>query len=129
MIDVTFLILIFFMVTASFSLQRAIQTPNPDSQQASTNAVIDQPRDPLRLQVDRFGSFFLMADDWQQEIVGKQALIKQLTTARGNANDSLDLRIEVESDAQLQSLVDAIDAASLAGFAKYQLAEFESLMI
>ena len=39
MIDVTFLLLIFFMVTAAFSLQRSLEIPPPDSEAKSADPV------------------------------------------------------------------------------------------
>jgi biopolymer transport protein ExbD len=38
MIDMTFLLLIFFMVTASFSLQKSIQVPAPDAENAAAQS-------------------------------------------------------------------------------------------
>ncbi|QEF96378.1 Biopolymer transport protein ExbD/TolR [Stieleria maiorica] len=128
MIDVTFLILIFFMVTASFSLQHAIETPTPESDQASRDVIATQ-LDPIRLHVDRHGSFLLMTTDWQKEIVGKQELVNQLAAAKGRGAMHVELRIEVESAARLQHMVDAMDAATIAGFDRYQLAESDSELI
>ena len=42
MVDVTFLLLIFFMVTAAFSVQKVIEVPAPQEQEASTNAPAQQ---------------------------------------------------------------------------------------
>ncbi|QDV88420.1 ExbD/TolR family protein [Planctomycetes bacterium TBK1r] len=128
MIDVTFLILIFFMVTASFSMQRAIETPNPENDQASREAVV-RDHNPLRLHVDRHGSFLLMATDWQKELVGKQELVSELAAAKRATPMTSDLRIEVESAARLQALVDAMDAATIAGFQQFQLTEIASELI
>lgn len=128
MVDVTFLILIFFMVTASFSVQSAIQTPNPNSDLPSKQ-VSQQTVDSLRLQVDQHGSFLLMASNWQKELVGKQSLVTELVAAKANASVKTDLTIEVESEARLQMLVDAIDAATIAGFDQFQLTEIDSEMI
>ena len=38
MVDVTFLLLIFFMVTAAFSLQKSIEVPPPDQQESAQQA-------------------------------------------------------------------------------------------
>ena len=128
MIDVTFLILIFFMVTASFSMQRAIETPNPVDDLASRTAVA-RDRDPIRLHVDRHGSFLLMTTDWQKEPVGKQELVSELAAAKLATPMTTDLLIEVESAARLQTLVDAMDAATIAGFHQFQLTEIASELI
>ena len=130
MVDVAFLVLIFFMVTASFSIQRAIESPNPVSEQASIRpADLEKETDPIRLHVDHDGAFLLMAADWQREPVGKRNLIEDLADAR-SAKDSVSLlQIEIDPEAKLQVLVDAIDAALIAGFKGYSLTEVDSLLI
>ncbi|HSG70727.1 MAG TPA: biopolymer transporter ExbD [Planctomycetaceae bacterium] len=47
MVDVTFLLLIFFMITASFSLQKVIPTPVPDPNESSASQPIQQQEDIL----------------------------------------------------------------------------------
>lgn len=47
MVDVTFLLLIFFMITASFSLQKIIPTPVPDPNESSASQPIQQQEDIL----------------------------------------------------------------------------------
>ena len=79
MVDVTFLLLIFFMVTASFSLQKSIQMPRQQTDAPSTN--VDQEvedLDVVEVQVDEFGSFLVMAPEWERETPGKQNLITAL---------------------------------------------------
>ena len=45
MVDVTFLLLIFFMVTAVFSSQKSFQIPTPKEERASTVATLDDYQD------------------------------------------------------------------------------------
>ena len=45
MVDVTFLLLIFFMVTAAFNLQKSLEVPTPDEDKASTQQRIVDPED------------------------------------------------------------------------------------
>jgi biopolymer transport protein ExbD len=47
MVDVTFLLLIFFMITASFSLHKTIPTPVPDPSESSASQPIQQQDDIL----------------------------------------------------------------------------------
>ena len=130
MVDVSFLVLIFFMVTASFSIQRAIESPNPVSEQASTRPVdLEREIDPVRLHVDHDGAFLLMAADWQREPVGKRNLIQDLADARKEMSSRGRLQIEIDPEAKLQVLVDAIDAATIAGFEGYSLTEVDSQLI
>ncbi len=45
MVDVTFLLLIFFMITAAFSLQKSIESPRQQSDKPSSNAQQDVPEE------------------------------------------------------------------------------------
>lgn len=45
MVDVTFLLLIFFMVTASFSLQKSVEVPRPDPDQEGATQSIQTPEE------------------------------------------------------------------------------------
>ncbi len=116
MVDVTFLLLIFFMVTASFTLQTAIAMPRQMSDLASRQAVVvPPPRDIVSLTVDPQGSFYLASPSGEQQLVGKQSLLTALKVVSG-LNSNARLEILVDSDARLQAMVDAIDAGTIAGF-------------
>ena len=62
MVDVTFLLLIFFMVTASFSLQKSIQMPRQTSDLPSLSPVEQETEelDPVEVEIDEYGSFFVL---------------------------------------------------------------------
>ena len=80
MIDVTFLLLIFFMVTAAFSLQKSINMPRQQTDAPSTT-VVEEEKDELdmaELETDEFGGFLVLAPDWERETPGKQNLITAL---------------------------------------------------
>ena len=89
MVDVTFLLLIFFMVTAAFSLQKSLQVPTPRPDEPSQNV---QQRDPqedpdmVTVHVDEFNTFRVVTTDWEEEAPSDQELLMQLRKARaGNA--------------------------------------------
>ncbi len=54
MVDVTFLLLIFFMITASFSIQKTIQIPPPDKDEKGVTQSVEDPEEILEasIQVD-----------------------------------------------------------------------------
>jgi len=119
MVDVTFLLLIFFMVTASFTLQRAIAMPRQSSQLASIKAV--EPTlevDRISLAVDGYGGFYLATGSWEQELLGKQSLITGLKRALTQTHPDSHLEISVDPEARLQAMIDAIDAGTIAGFSQ-----------
>jgi biopolymer transport protein ExbD len=127
MVDVTFLLLIFFMVTAAFSLQKSIEMPRQQTNLPSTSVVEDEQDelDIVELQVDEFGGFLVMAPDWERETPGKQNLITALKEAIAGASAGMKLKIQVHELAKLESLVDAMDAGTIAGFAELEVTQVE----
>lgn len=127
MVDVTFLLLIFFMVTAAFSLQKSIEMPRQQTDAPSTSVVEEESedKDMVEVQVDEFGSFLVLAPDWERETPGKQNLISTLKEASGNNSDGMRLVIKVHEMAKLNALVDAMDAGTIAGFAQLEVTQVE----
>ena len=126
MVDVTFLLLIFFMVTAAFSLQKSIQMPRQQTDAPSVTTEVKE-EDELQLvevQIDEFGSFLVMAPDWEEETPGKQNLITALKRAI-DGSDGMRLIIKVHEMCKLQFLVDAMDAGTIAGFNETQVTQVE----
>tara|TARA_R110002049_G_scaffold2750_10_gene22440 strand:- start:83072 stop:83812 length:741 start_codon:yes stop_codon:yes gene_type:complete len=127
MVDVTFLLLIFFMVTASFSLQKSIEMPRQQTDAPSTSTTDEDPEelDQVELQVDEFGSFLVLAADWEKETPGKQNLITALKESMTAGSDAMRLAIKVHELAKLQALVDAMDAGTIAGFTEVEVTQVE----
>lgn len=127
MVDVTFLLLIFFMVTASFSLQKSIQMPRQQSELPSSNTdpEPEDEKDPIELEIDENGGFLVLATEWERETPGKQNLITALKEAVGDNRDGMQLNIKVHENAKLQFLVDGMDAGTIAGFAALQVTEVD----
>lgn len=126
MVDVTFLLLIFFMVTAAFSLQKSIEMPRQQTDAPSTTVVEEEEEEleMVEVQVDEFGSFLVLATDWQEETPGKQNLITTLKRSREGGADAR-LVIKVHELCKLQYLVDAMDAGTIAGFVETQVTQVE----
>ena len=129
MVDVTFLLLIFFMVTASFSLQKSIEVPQQKSDSPSQNANLDVPPEleSIEVQIDEYGGFLVLAPSWERETPGKQSLLGSLNEAIAGTSDGMRLVVKVHESARLQSLVDCLDAGTIAGYTETrvtQVAEF-----
>jgi biopolymer transport protein ExbD/DNA-directed RNA polymerase subunit RPC12/RpoP len=127
MVDVTFLLLIFFTVTAAFSLQKSIEMPRQQTDAPST-AVIEQEEDDLdmvEVEVDEFGGFLVMAPDFERETPGKQNLITALKEAIAGAPDGMRLIIKVHELAKLRALVDAMDAGTIAGYKELEVTQVD----
>ena len=127
MVDVTFLLLIFFMVTAAFSLQKSIEMPKQQTDAPSTSVQEEEVEelDMVELEVDEFGSFLVLAPEWERETPGKQNLISALKEAIAGNQDGMQLNIKVHEMAKLKVLVDAMDAGTIAGFAKLEVMQVE----
>ena len=127
MVDVTFLLLIFFMVTAAFSLQKSIEMPRQQTDAPSTTVIDDivDELDMVEVQVDEFGSFLVMAPEWERETPGKQNLISALREAIAGNTDGMRLVVKVHELAKLHALVDAMDAGTIAGYSQLEVTQVE----
>ncbi len=127
MVDVTFLLLIFFMVTAAFSLQKSIEMPRQQTDAPSTSVVEeeDDELESIELEIDEFGSFLVIAQEWERETPGKQNLIIALKEALSASTDGMRLVVKVHELAKLRVLVDAMDAGTIAGFAELEVTQVE----
>lgn len=128
MVDVTFLLLIFFMVTASFSLQKSIESPRQQTDALSTTAQQQEVQDELdtvTVQINELGSFLVMAPDWERETPGKQNLIRALSEVMGDGHTAYKLAIEVHEAAKLQALVDCMDAGAICGYGEVQVTQVD----
>ena len=127
MVDVTFLLLIFFMVTAAFSLQKSIEMPRQQTDAPSTSVVEEESEDldMVEVQVDESGTFLVMAPEWERETPGKQNLLTALKEAISAHSDGMRLVIKVHEMAKLRALVDAMDAGTIAGYAELEVTQVE----
>jgi len=68
MVDVTFLLLIFFMVTASFTLQKSLEQPHAQSQDPSTQyqESDDQPDDYIQINIDQNNTYYVTTRDSEE---------------------------------------------------------------
>ena len=113
MVDVTFLLLIFFMVTASFSLQKSVAV-SQEPTGASINSVEPVPQSTVDIVVDEAGAFWVRCDAWSRDVVGKQSLISSLKEIRLKQSAETKVRVSIADRAKLQSLVDVLDSISAA---------------
>ena len=130
MVDVTFLLLIFFMVTAAFNLQKSIEMPRQQTDLPSPLVDVDpnEELDQVEVEIDQYGSFLVMAPHWERETPGKQNLVTALKEAIGKNANAMRLIVRVHELARLHALVDAMDAGAIAGFAQLevtQVADFD----
>jgi biopolymer transport protein ExbD len=126
MVDVTFLLLIFFMVTAAFSLQRSMQVPTPRPEEPSTNVQVDprEDADTVTVHVDEFNTYRVVTTDWDVEAPSDQELLIKLREARqGNSQGvkPTKLRVMANVEALHKNVIRAMDAGSSVGMQEVQL--------
>lgn len=127
MVDVTFLLLIFFMITASFSVQKSIQRPAQRQEDPSTRAVErppDENPDTVTVQVDEFNAYNIITSDWDRAAGSKQDLIVALNDAHaGDASGRQPTKLVVQAheDCMHASVIAALDAGREAQFENFQV--------
>ena len=122
LIDVVFLLLIFFMVTTTFDRHERLKVSLPESSAKTTQ----QKDEPLVLSIDAKGNYFLNDRQIVNQQLGtlKQALQK---TIGRDKKDYKDVALVLRADANTphQSVVRAMDAASQLGMTKLSIATVE----
>ncbi len=127
MVDVTFLLLIFFMITASFSVQKSIQRPAQRNDDPSTQAVQTTPEenaDVVTVQVDEFNAYSIITVNWDRVASSKQDLIIALNEAHagsaGGARPSK-LVIQAHENCIHAAVIAALDAGREAQFESFEV--------
>ncbi|RDH87386.1 MAG: biopolymer transporter ExbD [endosymbiont of Seepiophila jonesi] len=109
LIDVVFLLLIFFMVSTTFDRETQIEVELPEAagEEAQTTA------DMLDITIDASGTFYVN----QQEVINTEieTLKKAITKAAGEQKD-LPVIINADAKTPHQSVMTVMDAASQLGF-------------
>ena len=123
LIDVVFLLLIFFMVSTTFDRHAKLKVSLPE---ASTKAT-QQQNDPLVLSIDAKGNYFLNERQIvnQQLATLKQAILKTLSEKNVNIEE-VSLVLRADANTPHQAVVKAMDAASQLGLTKLSIATVET---
>lgn len=138
MVDVTFLLLIFFMITAAFALQKAIAVPPVDDTEKSAVQTLDELEDDsIVVRVDGDNLFWVVCPAWpvEQRAASKQDMRKLVRAARqgsqpgGGASAGgrgfAKMLVQASGDATHEFVVAALDAGSGAGVEEIRLMSVE----
>ncbi|MFN7738244.1 MAG: biopolymer transporter ExbD [Pirellula sp.] len=133
MVDVTFLLLIFFMITASFSSEKVFEKPPPLSDSPSTKPMEKPPEvyDSVRVQIDEFNAYTVIFPTGdQREASSKQDLLMALGEARaevstGKEDENLKLLIDAHEECIHAAIVAALDAGREKGFNSFSVTVVE----
>ena len=115
MIDVTFLLLIFFMVTASFTLQKSIEQPQAETDDPSTQ-VIEKPEDAedyVEVIIDQTNTFYEISRDEEVEAPTVRDMRAKVRDAKQSLNAKR-MVITAHTDSKHSLTVAAWDAAQVA---------------
>ena len=133
MVDVTFLLLIFFMITASFSSEKVIEEPPSmsDKPSAQQKEEPDKVLDTVRVQVDEFNAYTIILPGGEdRQASSKQDLLMALDDARreivtGANDDALKMAVEAHVDSIHAAVIAALDAGRDKGFSSFQVTVVE----
>lgn len=116
LIDVVFLLLIFFMVSTTFKDEARLRVQLP---QAQGEEAPDKEPEHIRLVIDQSGSFYV--DD--RAVVDRQhlTLVRALTGALGERKD-LPVLIQADANTPHQAVMTALDAAAEVGLTRIAFA-------
>ena len=127
MVDVTFLLLIFFMITAAFAVQKAISVP-PVNDEAAASQTLDQlEQDSIVIRVDGDNVYWLSAPKWteEQQAISQAEMRSKLREARDDGKGPVKLLVQAHGSSRHESVVAALDAGSGAGVEEIQLLSYE----
>jgi biopolymer transport protein ExbD len=133
MVDVTFLLLIFFMITASFSSEKVIEEPPSMSDKPSAQQKEEPEKvlDTVRVQVDEFNAYTIILPGGEdRQASSKQDLLMALDDARreivtGANDDALKMAVEAHVDSIHAAVIAALDAGRDKGFSSFQVTVVE----
>lgn len=122
LIDVVFLLLIFFMVSTTFDRHAKLKVSLPES---SAKASLQQ-TEPLVLSIDAKGNYFI--NDRQVINQSLETLKQAISKSIGEGRDIKDVSMVLRADANTphQAVVRAMDAASQLGLSKLSIATVEA---
>jgi len=114
MVDVTFLLLIFFMVTASFKLQKAIQQ-QPDLSDDPSEVVTEEKEDTdaIEIYIDENDNYTLKSSDaGEEEAAGKVEMWQKLGRMKQDSPSVKRLLIKANENCSHGAVIHAWDAGA-----------------
>ncbi|GIX03117.1 MAG: hypothetical protein KatS3mg113_0123 [Planctomycetaceae bacterium] len=120
MVDVVFQLLIFFMVTASFSLQKSISMPTPDQQKKGASQALQMPEDwqDVAVMVRIDDKNVVTVDD---EVVADLSDLADRMRDLMRREQKSETIIIADGAALHRTVVSVIDAANAAGMQRIRL--------
>ncbi len=114
LIDVVFLLLIFFMVSTTFDTTSQLKIKLPEASQVKTQ----DPPQKLNLLIDANGNFFLNS----RELTNNKSATLRAALERAIDGNPLPIVIQSDADSPVQSLVTAMDVVGQMGLKQVSIA-------
>lgn len=116
MVDVTFLLLIFFMVTASFTLQKSIPQPPASSDAPSTNVQdVEEQQDYVEVIIDQNNSYYVTTRDVDEREAPSEMEMRRMVKDAKDTYDPDRIVITAHVDATHARLIAVCDAGQSSG--------------
>jgi biopolymer transport protein ExbD len=127
MVDVTFLLLIFFMITAAFALQKALEVPPISEEAAPEQTVDDLEKDSIVIRIDADNVFWIGAPKWDEEhrTPSVPEMNAKVREARDEGEAITKLLVQANGDSRHEFVVAALDAGSSVGMEEIRLMSYE----
>jgi biopolymer transport protein ExbD len=129
MVDVTFLLLIFFMITAAFALQKAIEVPPVQEDEAvAADTIEDLEVDAVVVRIDADNIFWIGAPGLEDEkrAPSVQDMLIELRKARESLKKgSAKLLVQASGDSRHEFVVAALDAGTGVGMEEIELMRYD----
>lgn len=123
MVDVTFLLLIFFMVTAAFTLQKSMEIPKPENVDEPSTVQTDeeQENEAVTIQIDADNTFRVITADDEFECPSKQEMFVRLRGAMSATPMPERLIVKANGECLHERVILALDAGAEVGLVDIQL--------
>lgn len=128
MVDVTFLLLIFFMVTASFSVQRSIEQPPPQVEDPSTEVKEEEEQelDYVEVIIDQNNNFLVTTRSEEEVETPSESLMRAKIRNAVKDYGAERLLITAHVDSRHERVITVWDAGLAANLKKFQIRTTET---
>lgn len=122
MVDVTFLLLIFFMVTASFTLRKSFEQAHSQVDDPSTNVVEDNEddKDFVEVIIDQTNTFYIRTRDTEEIEAPSDREMRDVLREAKNIAGAERLIIRAHVDALHSKVVKVLDTANSVGMERIE---------
>jgi biopolymer transport protein ExbD len=131
MVDVTFLLLIFFMITAAFALQKSLEVPPVDEDEAAASQTVeDLEKDSIVIRVDGDNVFWIGCPMWAEEqrspsATDMRSKVRDARKGNDRGPGPAKMLVQANGDATHEHVVAALDAGSAVGVEDIRLMTYE----